>query len=256
MNQLVTDYLKQIGFSRTEINLYLGLLKLGKATILELSKETKIKRATAHFNIESLIQKGIVSEIEIESKRYVLAEPPENLEGIIEQKKLKIDKLSSDLPNITNIINTTTKPHQRSTQISAKVYSSRLGVKNIYKQALEASEFRAYFKDDKLDQVLPENENLFTKEINRRKDFKVWEIIDYKSKKSMVEYASKLPKEQYKYKVIPKSHELSAIDYMIFDGKVAIVDLSGQLKGILIENQIYYQNAKSLFQLVWDILPE
>jgi sugar-specific transcriptional regulator TrmB len=59
----IEEQLQLMGLSSTETKVYLGLLKSGKTSILELSKQIKVNRTTTHMAIESLISKGLVNQI-------------------------------------------------------------------------------------------------------------------------------------------------------------------------------------------------
>ena len=72
----VEQQLIQFGLTKSQANVYLALLKLGQTTILEIAKETKLKRASIYNYIEELINLGLVSKIPIGTKIYFKAENP------------------------------------------------------------------------------------------------------------------------------------------------------------------------------------
>ena len=71
--------LQKIGLSANEATVYLASLEMGPSTILELSKQSKIKRPTTHFVMEGFIKKGLASSFEKGKKRYFVVESPERL---------------------------------------------------------------------------------------------------------------------------------------------------------------------------------
>jgi len=48
---------------------------------------------------------------------------------------------------------------------------------------------------------------------------------------------------------------LASIDYLIYDGKVAMIDAAKGIGGIVIENDSFYQDAKAIHQFIWQFLP-
>ena len=51
--------LKEIGLSDSEANVYLTLLKLGEATVAEISQSSGLHRTNIYDSLEKLKEKGI-----------------------------------------------------------------------------------------------------------------------------------------------------------------------------------------------------
>ena len=64
----------KIGFSKGEIEIYLALLRLGKSTVTRLTKETGIHRTYIYDIAEKLRERGLVSQIIEQSKKYFQAD--------------------------------------------------------------------------------------------------------------------------------------------------------------------------------------
>ena len=60
----IIDYLKQLELSDTEAKLYLALLKSGPTGVKELAEKVDVKRTTAYFYIDQLIEKNLIIKIE------------------------------------------------------------------------------------------------------------------------------------------------------------------------------------------------
>jgi len=102
-NRTLKGSLLDYGLNTREIDLYISLLKHQGATVMELSRETEIKRSTVHNLIENLIAKGLVTPINT-LRRTLRAEDPEKLGLIIAQKKWEISTLENRLPDIIDSI--------------------------------------------------------------------------------------------------------------------------------------------------------
>ncbi len=247
----ITDYLKELGLTEIEAELYQGLLETGPTTVMGLSELTKIKRITVHFNVENLIKKGLVTQTIHGSRRQIMSEPPEKLKYLIEQKLDHLKNIQTKYPDFLNTIKSI-HPQTRK-EVEIKYYEEMESVMHIYNEALKAKEFRAYVNTEKLHEVFTDNMNLFIKTHSKRHNMYVWEIMQ--TSPEAQRYISLMPKKRYYYKLIPEGMNLSIIDYMIFDGKVAIVNIEKYTTGILISNEHYYNNAKALFNFVWQMLP-
>lgn len=251
MIKKITDYLEEVGLTEIEAILYQGLLETGPTTVMELAEHTGIKRITVHFNIENLIQKGLVVQTVQGARRQIIAEPPERLEYLIDQQFDKTKTLKTKFPDFINTVHTIHP--QKSQDVEIKYYEGKESVMHIYEEALKAKEFRAYVNPEELHRVFTSNMELFIEAHKRRKNMNVWEIME--DSPEAEQYIKNIPKERYYYKLVPKGISLSIIDYMMFDGKVAIVNLEKHnTTGILISNESYYNSAKAIYNLVWQML--
>lgn len=79
--------LKDFGLSEKEIAVYLAVVELGKGSAREIAIKSAVNRGTTYDILKSLIQLGIVSYFNKETKQYFVAEQPEKLLLAIDQKK-------------------------------------------------------------------------------------------------------------------------------------------------------------------------
>lgn len=80
----LSSELEQLGLTKLESKIYLGPLEKGPSTILNLSRYLKLNRTTVHITVESLVRKGLATELKVGGKRQITEEPPEKLKTIIE----------------------------------------------------------------------------------------------------------------------------------------------------------------------------
>jgi len=104
----INNTLKQIGLTDKEINVYLILLKQGRATPASLSKLTKINRATVYNIAKSLQSKGVIAEDLGGKTLYFSPLPLASLEQIIvrpmrelQEKESLVKKAIGELSLIT-----------------------------------------------------------------------------------------------------------------------------------------------------------
>ena len=134
-DEKINAFLKNFELSDIEVALYTGLLETGPTTVLELSKHVGIKRTTSHVNIENLIQKGFVAQTQKGARRKILAEAPEKLETILNNKKQKIRELEKTLPDIIDQINQTTI--ESTTKTSIRYYEGEEGFRKVSDRSIE-----------------------------------------------------------------------------------------------------------------------
>lgn len=250
--KIINDYLIDLGLTEIEATLYHGLLEIGPATVKKLADHVGIKRITVHFNIENLINKGLITQTIIGARRQIIAESPEHLKYLVDKKIESTNNLLNRFSDFVKNASTLQQSVNRNKEVEIKYYEGKIAVNQVYINALASNEFRAYVNCRELAKVFPNNVDLFLKTHKKRKNMKVWEIMEDSVESKT--YIKRMPIERYFYKIIPKGINLSVIDYMIFDGKVAIVNLEKNTTGIVISNEHYYQNAKSIYEFVWQML--
>lgn len=251
----VTDYLQEFGLTELEAMLYQGLLETGPTTIMGLAEHVGIKRITTHFNIENLITKGLVTQSIQGARRQIIAEQPERLEYLIEQKERSVSQLKNDFPDFIKTLYSAlpqSKPDEKEVEI--KYYTGTQGVRSIYQEVLDAKEVRSYVNINRIFDLFPENPQLFPNIMSKRLS-KMWEIVEDSVRSR--EYLKKINPKNYRYKFFPKNWDQKLFyDYMIFDNRVVIITAQGNtVSGILIHNENIYKNSLYIFNMVWDLLP-
>lgn len=254
MKQII-DFLHNLGLSEAEIKIYVKLLELGRVSITELAHSLGMNRVTAHFNIQNLIDKGLITQVKQGRSRELTAQPPEALKYLIEQKDKKLKSLheqfDSALPALTNLIPVASEGRNK---FDVKFYQGMSGARAIYREVLKTKELRSYVNISSVFTLFPENKRLFH-DAMRIKNMILREIID-DSPKSRDDIKNADP-TKYFYKFFPSDWQHSDIyDYMIFDGKIAMIAGTKEPNGIIIANAETFRSAVALFELLWRLLPE
>jgi len=251
--------LEEFRLSTNEANLYIALLKNGHSTILELAEYTGINRATTHVNIESLTQKRLVTQIKKGqgSRRSIMAEPPEKLHALLKEQKAKIEAAEQQLPKIITELSNLREFAQKnnSSNMEIRYYKGKNEVRFIYDEVLKANEIRTYANTAELLKIFPVNMQKFITAHKKNPNMRIWEIMEDSNETR--EYIKQMPPDRFFYRLITKRLPLpSATDYLIFDGKVAVIDApQGIINGLLIENTNFYTSSVAIHKFVWSYLP-
>jgi sugar-specific transcriptional regulator TrmB len=256
----VTEYLEHLDLLEGEAKIYLKLLETGPLSIRELARTTGIKRPTAYMYIDQLAEKGLVVKLVKGSRAQVAANQPEEiLPELVAQKVQFGKKIEDALPQILDTIHTTFPQKKAIGEAEIKYYKGKKGVKRIYEDMFKSKELRSYFNIEITVDAFPENGDLFREALKNNKTIKMFEILEDSSasKKEVAQFQSNNANhERYFYKFLPRGVSLSAADVLIYDGKVAIINVSKQITGVILQNTDYYNNSKELFDLIWKVLPE
>ena len=117
------DVLIQIGLTKNETDVYLCLLQLDESLAGEISKRTNISRTYIYDTIEKLQQKGLVSYVVRNGKRYYRAASPNKIIDYLKDQEAKVNLI---LPELLNLH----KPLAKKPLV--EVYDGPEGMKNIY----------------------------------------------------------------------------------------------------------------------------
>jgi sugar-specific transcriptional regulator TrmB len=91
------NVLEDLGLTSSEAKIYLVLLEQGASLAGTISRNTGIHRRSVYDSIERLIQKGLVSYIKSNNRKYFEAVSPERLLEILHKKEEDINAVLPEL---------------------------------------------------------------------------------------------------------------------------------------------------------------
>ncbi|HVA96469.1 MAG TPA: helix-turn-helix domain-containing protein [Candidatus Acidoferrales bacterium] len=248
----IIDYLKQLDLSDVEAKLYLTLLQAGPTSVRDLAETIDIKRTTTYFYIDQLIEKGLILKLVKGSKKLVSAEEPENLKILVEEKLKKAKSVQKGFPAILNTLKSSLPQETTNTDADIKYYKGKNGVKKIYVEALKAEELRSYVNVAEVAKAFPNNYLLLDRAYKSNPKINIFEICE---ESPITRERLKLTNKNHSYKVLPEHMKLTSQDVLIYDNRVAIIDLKGATNGIVLHSLDLSKNFKLLFDFLWDVLP-
>jgi len=128
--------LEDIGLTKNESLVYLALTKLGTSKTGEILKESNLNSGKIYEILESLKEKGLVSESIINNIRNFSSAPPSQLLNYLKRKRDKIEKeekeIIKELPLLEKIRN------ERIKETKAVTYIGFKGIKTAVDEALES----------------------------------------------------------------------------------------------------------------------
>lgn len=243
--------LKSFGLTEKEALVYMGLLELGKATMIEVAKKSGVNRATSYVAVESLINKGLASSFEKGGKRYFVAESPERLRSLfaIQRKKLEEKEKYFEvfLPRLKEFATADDeRPHVR-------FYEGKEGLRAIQEDILKtpANQVDEIASLDVAFELFPPSPD-----DHRRKFLK-------KFTKNRLIYTygkgplSSQPNREMKWLSEDKFSFKSEL-VLCGDSKVILnsTPMRGKLFGVIIESRELCDSFRSLFNFVWEHIPE
>jgi len=229
---------KITGLEEKETKAYLSLLGLKKATVLQLAKTSGLKRATLYRALDSLLEKGLISEVHEGKRHFYIAELPEKLLQFLDEQKREIKKL---LPKLKAL------EEEAAERPKVKFYEGKEGFKNLYEEILkEKKEILCFSWPDKLFKII----EFYPKLLKKRIKLKIpMRLISPDTK--LARQRKRIGKKELRtMKLIPDFLPFEAV-FMIAGKKVIIFSLKHWFTGVLIKNKEIAQGFKAFFEAFW-----
>ena len=228
------DKLSAAGLTVTESKLYVTLLDLGKSQAGMLSRKTGIHRRSVYDALERLIEKGLVSYIKENDKRYYLAENPSRLSEIME---LQSESISSALPGLL------ARFGQHKEKQDTRFYRGVDGLRTVFEDQIEEAKpvyiiGASYDASKIMKYYMPHYTSRRVK-----KKLKLYLIYCGKEREFRVPYGETA--------YLPERYA-GPVSTNIYADKVAIIVWSDEPVALLIKNRKIAQSYKSYFDLLWE----
>jgi sugar-specific transcriptional regulator TrmB len=129
-----TQILEEIGLTKTEIKIYLTLLKLGQTTTTQIVRKAEIHASKVYEFLDKLIQKGLVSYVIKSNKKYFTASDPDLLKEFLKEKQNKIREQESEIEKVIPELKDIKKSGDDI--IQSEIYEGLRGIKSVYEKIL------------------------------------------------------------------------------------------------------------------------
>ena len=239
-----TEQLIEYGLSEREAKIYLFLIKHLEATAHFIAQGTAIPRATVYLTIESLKRHGLVSSSKKNNVTYFLAESPNRLKKIAEEKLSMADLL---IPQLRSMI------HSERFSPNVKQYVGKEGLKNVFEDILETLDHskikRLYaVSDSEVQKSLPK---YFPEWVRRREKLGVITHMLAEDEGGQEIFQSN---ELREVRLFP-SHISFDCSFDIYADKIALISIQkDQIYATVIDSPATAATFKQIFQLMWDMI--
>lgn len=257
MNKLNTS-LQSINITPNAFEVYKYLLIHGSGTVKEIAKDLNIARTTVHQNIEKLVTLGILYQVQKGSSRILYAAEPEIfsdiLDNFIQQKSNESEKLSSIETNVNSLINELNFDDNRTIgdRVNIKYLEDKAAISSLYDEILKSDEIKSYVNTSDVLYHFPENEEKFYSAA--KKGASLWDLqILSEQALKFRELCSDV--STYHVKFFPVGMNFHAMDYLIYEDSIAIVQGESVPHAVVIKDKHLADNARSLYDLLWGFLP-
>lgn len=233
--------LLKIGLTGNEADIYLALLELGPSLVSKIVEKTGINRTNIYDRLKRLLDKGLVSYVIKNNRKYFYAAEPKRLLRYLEEKEEKIkeekEMLKKILPELEKI-----KPITK--EETVEVYKGKEGLKTILEDVIRSKkDILTYGSEGNFSRILRFYFKHYLKRLEKS-GVKMKVIFNYDDTRKPFEW------EFAKVKYIPKKYK-TPTETTIYGDKVAIFLLREEPKAILIKSKTIAESYRKYFNLLW-----
>lgn len=240
MKENLFHVLNNIGFEKKEAQIYLALIELEEATVLEISRESGVNRASIYYILEKMKKRGWVTQIEKKGTEFYCAVEPHLL---LAQQKSRVKEFEQHIPELSALIN------QTGERPRVRFFEGIDGVKAIYTDTLSSkSDILNYANSREIRDIWPEYDEDY---VARRAAKK----IHLRGIAPDDDYGRQVQSDDEKYKreirlIDPKKLNFSN-EINIYDHKIAMVSFKDPIFGIVIESKAMADTQRCIFEMAW-----
>ncbi len=238
--------LESLGLMGNEIKIYIKLLEIGPSLASKLAVKTELQRTYVYEILKRLVEKGLVSSIIRENRKYFQASNPEALEILFKQKEDFLKKERVELNKVITHLKKTSPLHEEN--LIASVYEGKKGFKTILEDILKTKE--DYFvigytaqAEELLKYYLPNfHKRRIINNIKRKVIF---------SEKFKTNSQTKLKLQEIRF--LPKGYPILSGTIIYSDKVVLVVIHEKQFVALLIKDKKISDSYRQQFNLLWKI---
>jgi len=232
--EVLVEKLKKAGLTGNEAKVYLELLKRGSISANELAKKVGLDRSLTYQLLNNLVEKGLVSYVIKENKKYFEAADPENILIKIKEQERLVESLIPDLKKIEKL---------KEKEQEVKVYEGKQGLKTFFEDLIKSKEVCIFGSTGKSYDVLKfEIPHIAKKAQELGMKGKMVTSKEFKRHEM-----TRLPNLKVRYLEEIKSPATTTI----YEDKVAIHVLTDKPVVIIIKNKDIAEGYRNYFEFLW-----
>lgn len=239
--------LEYIGLTPKEAKIYLAILELGEASVVQIAKSAGIKRTTVYNILPDFINRGLVTSTLKKKRKVYFVEDPRSLKNDIKEKGNVIDRLMPELLAIQNVI--PSKPR-------ITFYEGLGGMKDLYQDTLESSKegetILSYTGLSDFSNLMPSEYAGYY--IGERVKRKIRAHIIASDSPTAQSWKNTAARDLRDIRIVDSPNFRFNADMEIYANKVALVSYRENSLGVIIESKEINQMQRAAFELMWNSL--
>jgi sugar-specific transcriptional regulator TrmB len=234
MNQ---KFLEEAGLTAIEVRIYLALLEKGSIRAGEITRHTGIHRRSVYDAIERLVEKGLVSYIKTNNRRYFEAAPPERLLELLKEKENNMMQLMPELQLLGKF---------SEEKKEVVFFRGKQAIKTVFEdQIKEGKPIMVFGNAVNVNEIV---EYYFPHFDRQRIEKKIIARMLFDESARKEEYLNKIPLAEIRFL---KKGSKAPVSTNIYANKVSIIIWEKNPKAILITEPALAQSFTTYFELMW-----
>ncbi len=242
---VLTQLLKNIGFSEKEATVYLTLLELNEALPAGIARKTGLKRPTTYLVLEELQKRGIVSSVKKSGILYYQASKPE---VFLEKERQRITSMNKTLETLTTALPELQALHQQyAATPQMSVYYGKEGLIQVMEDTLTAKgDILCWSNTDlAVNTLLKDYHPSYVKKKVKRK---IWSKCLFLEDAIGRNFKKRSKEELREVRFLPEDERVFGNEINIYDDKVSIISHEDQV-GVIIQNKNIAETQRAIFEL-------
>ncbi|MBW3022967.1 hypothetical protein KY308_02600 [Candidatus Woesearchaeota archaeon] len=230
--------LQEIGLTPIEIEVYLAIIDLGSCLAGEITRNTAIHRRTVYDAIERLIEKGLISYIKTNNRKYFEAYAPKKLLEIVKEKEEAVKNIIPDLEKRFNF-----SREKKETLF----FRGKQALKTIFDdQISEGKEVLVLASTVEIRKIL---DYYFPKFNLLRKEKKIKLKMLFSENLREKNLVKRIPLAEIRF--LPKEYDTN-VSTNIYSDKISIVVWSEPPSATLIKEKAIAESYRNYFEILWE----
>lgn len=237
--------------NEVELSIYNELFYSGPLNATSLAQRINISRTSVYDHLDSLIEKGIVSESQKSGIKIFLAQPPSKIQLLLNEKKQQLNQATHELEKLNDLYQ-----QQKFAKPRLQIFEGRRELQQMMKDMLLYRDITlfAFWPIKNVIKILTPK---FLKEFNSKRIKRNINIKVIWPKKHQ-ELINKYPhlkqgeKNKRNIKIAPTDVSFE-LGYAIYQNTVRFISSSKENYGFLVESPELVNTMKNQFDIIWKI---
>ncbi|MFH1253609.1 MAG: helix-turn-helix domain-containing protein [Candidatus Uhrbacteria bacterium] len=249
MDKIISHLAEIVGLSDKEAEIYVALLALGEASIIEIAKKAEVKRTTVYNLLPNMVKNGFIQTALKKKRRVYFIEDVRDLQTNLQNKEKRLSKMLPELQAVHNIL--PFKP-------KITYYEGFEGLKTIFLDTIKSSQ-----PGDEILEIIGTKDvyKFFTREFAeeywelRRQNKISLKMLAPRGSESIDAHKNRVRDlRRVKFLEDSKNKFQSVMD--IYGNKVAMLSYTENFMGVIIESKQISDMHRAAFGALWNALPE
>ena len=245
MEEKVEGALEKLGLTSSPAKVYVALLGLGEATVLELAEDSGIKRTTLYPILEDLEKAGFVHKTKTKKQTHYIAEQPSNIAQQIADNVEEFNTYTKELE----------QKHKGNPSTARVVFfDGGEGFKQIWRDIFASGEKEFLIITDPQEMLQFVKKNYITnKIISKKLELKVHSRQIIASSEYAKEIVAKDREEMRESKVLPHTFKIP-MTTIIYGDSVALMSPASENTMLIVESPSFAKTQRSYFEMLWSAI--